>query len=86
MPDLSAENASNGSLPTGRIVHGLVALTAADRDERADGAPTRRSELVLADAGFSYQEIAALTGKNREAVRSTLRRLTKDSESKGTRK
>jgi DNA-directed RNA polymerase specialized sigma24 family protein len=55
----------------------LVALLAADRDERADENPVRRSEAVLSDAGFSYQEIAHLTGKKTQAVRSSLRRAKK---------
>lgn len=53
---------------------GVLALMAADRDERIDGPPPRRSELVLADAGFSAREIAKLTGRDYEAVRSSLRR------------
>lgn len=53
---------------------GVLALRAADRDERAEDLPPRRSELVLADGGFSAQEIAKLTGRNYEAVRSSLRR------------
>jgi hypothetical protein len=54
-------------------------LLAADRDERAEDQPTRRSESVLIDAGFTHQEIALLTGKNKEAVRSFVRRQTKKS-------
>lgn len=65
---------SDGVLDTGRIMLGVLALLAADRDERADDLPPRRSELVLADAGFTAQEIAKLTGRNYEAVRSSLRR------------
>jgi len=65
---------SDGALDTSRIMLGVLALLAADRDERAEDVPTRRSELVLADAGFSAQEIAKLTGRNYEAVRSSLRR------------
>jgi DNA-directed RNA polymerase specialized sigma24 family protein len=64
---------------SGRTLAALVALLAADRDERADEKPVRRSEVVLSDAGFSYQEIARLTGKKIEAVRSTLRRAKKAS-------
>ena len=49
-------------------------MLAADRDERVEKVPARKTELVLADAGFEYKEIATLTGKNAEAVRSLLRR------------
>jgi hypothetical protein len=57
-----------------RTLHRILALLAADRDERNEGEPPRRTEIVLADAGFTHQEIAKLTGRNPEAVRSTLRR------------
>jgi DNA-directed RNA polymerase specialized sigma24 family protein len=71
------ENSPEAAPPvetSGRTLTALVALLAADPDERADGTPVRRSEAVLADAGCSYQEIARLTGKKTEAVRSALRR------------
>jgi DNA-directed RNA polymerase specialized sigma24 family protein len=58
-------------------MRGMVALLAADRDDRIDDGPPRRSEIVLADAGFSAQEIAKITGRNYEAVRSSLRRHAK---------
>ncbi len=63
-----------GEPTAGQIMAGVLALLAADRDERAEDLPVRKSELVLAEAGFNAQEIAALTGKNKEAVRSALRR------------
>lgn len=56
---------------------GVLALLAADRDERVEGTSARRTELILEDAGFSAREIATLTGKDYEAVRSTLRRGSK---------
>jgi DNA-directed RNA polymerase specialized sigma24 family protein len=62
------------ALPPEKVMRGVFALLAADRDERFDGTPPRKSELVLADAGFESREIAELTGKNPEAVRSLLRR------------
>jgi hypothetical protein len=62
------------ALDTSRIMLGVLTLLAADRDELAEDLPTRRSELVLADAGFTTQGIAKLTGRNYEAVRSSLRR------------
>lgn len=76
MAEKTAETTSIAESSDGTLA-ALVALIAADRDERADGVPVRRSELVLSDAGFSYQEIARLTGKKIQAVRSTLRRAKK---------
>jgi DNA-directed RNA polymerase specialized sigma24 family protein len=69
-----AHDSDGATLDTSRLMLGVLALLAEDRDERVDGLPPRRSELVLADAGFSAQEIAKLTGRNYEAVRSSLRR------------
>jgi DNA-directed RNA polymerase specialized sigma24 family protein len=61
---------------TQRALLGILALLAADRDERLEGGTPRRTELVLADAGFSAREIANLTGREYEAVRSSLRRAS----------
>lgn len=52
----------------------MLALLAADRDERVEGTTPRRTEIILDDAGFSAREIAQLTGKEYEAVRSSIRR------------
>ena len=57
-----------------RAALGILALLIADRDERIEGSAPRRSDHVLSDAGFSAGEIATLTGRNAEAVRSSLRR------------
>ena len=64
-------------MDTGRVMLGVLALLAADRDERIEGSTPRRSELILADAGLSAREIAKLTGRDYEAVRSSLRRRAK---------
>jgi hypothetical protein len=66
-------NEPTGSEQT-RLLRALVALVAADRDDRANDRDPRPTEYVLADAGLSTNEIAAVTGKKREAVRSALRR------------
>jgi DNA-directed RNA polymerase specialized sigma24 family protein len=50
------------------LLRGLLAILVADREERINGATTRRTELVLADAGLSIGEVAKLTGKNYQAV------------------
>ncbi len=72
---LDSVDSTGATGPTSnRVLLGVLALLAADRDDRLDEVPPRRSEIVLADAGFSAQEIAKLTGRNYEAVRSSLRR------------
>jgi DNA-directed RNA polymerase specialized sigma24 family protein len=59
-----------------KLLRGVLALLAADRDDRVAGekARPRRSELVLAEAGLSVGEVAALLGRNRETVKSAVRR------------
>jgi hypothetical protein len=57
-----------------RILLGILALLAADRDDRVEGSTPRRTEMILDDAGFSPREISRLLGKEHEAVRSTVRR------------
>lgn len=69
-----SESELDASAALQRVALGVLALLIADRDERIEGAPPRRSDHVLADAGFNASEIAALTGRNPEAVRSSLRR------------
>jgi hypothetical protein len=57
------------------VMTGVLALLAADRDERlADTYEPRRSEAILFDAGMPINDIAAALGRNREAVKSTIRR------------
>lgn len=73
MPTESRES-DGAALDPSRIMLGVLALMAADRDERVEEIPARRSELVLADAGFTANEIVKLTGRKYEAVRSSLRR------------
>jgi DNA-directed RNA polymerase specialized sigma24 family protein len=71
---VESRDSDTAVLETSRIMLGMLVLLAADRDDRVDESPPRRSELVLADAGFTAQEIAKLTGRKYEAVRSSLRR------------
>lgn len=66
-----------------RVLFGMLALLAADRDERVEGTTPRRTEVILEDAGFSAREIAQLTGKEYEAVRSSLRRAKQAPKRKG---
>jgi DNA-directed RNA polymerase specialized sigma24 family protein len=58
-----------------RLLTALVALIAAERDERLDNrVGDRRSEVVLADAGLSVAEIAEVLGRSPDAVKSSVRR------------
>lgn len=54
------------------LVQTVLVAAAYDQIAERSGAPG--SELVLAEAGLSHTEIAAATGRNAEAVRSTIRR------------
>ena len=58
-----------------QIGKAIVALMAADRDDRSRPGPmAASSDAILAEAGFTARQIASLTGQNYEAVRSALRR------------
>jgi len=63
----------NGN-PTDRLLSGVLAMLVAERDDRLKDNEPRPSEVILADAGFTVAEIAALTGRKYETVKSALRR------------
>lgn len=56
------------------LVRAMLALQIADRDQRVVGGEARRSEVVLAEAGISLSEIAALTGREYDVVKGVARR------------
>jgi DNA-directed RNA polymerase specialized sigma24 family protein len=59
----------------GSVMRAVLALLADEREARiASDRDARKTEVLLADAGFSIGEIASLLGKNYETVKSTLRR------------
>jgi DNA-directed RNA polymerase specialized sigma24 family protein len=58
-----------------RSAAALVALLAAERDERLSQSDApRRTEVLLSDAGLSPHEIARLTGKTYAAVVKAIQR------------
>jgi DNA-directed RNA polymerase specialized sigma24 family protein len=63
---------------------GILALLAADRAER-DPPASLPTELVLDAAGLDYQTIAAVIGKNPDAVRMKIARA-KAASKKGSKK
>jgi DNA-directed RNA polymerase specialized sigma24 family protein len=62
------------AIPSEKLLAGLLALTLAERLERSSGTDPRPVELILSGAGFSIGEIAQLTGRPYETVKTTLRR------------
>lgn len=65
----------NEGLGLESIMLGILALLAAERDERQDDtAKARRTEVILAAAGMSAGEIGKVLGKSRDAVRMTIAR------------
>jgi DNA-directed RNA polymerase specialized sigma24 family protein len=58
-----------------KTLAGILALLIAEREERLnEKGEVRKTEVILADAGLSIGEIAALAGKNYDAVKMTIRR------------
>jgi hypothetical protein len=64
----------------------LLALQAAERDDRLnpDGTP-RPTDVVLAEAGLNYGEVAQLTGRGYEAVKGTNRRWRERAAARGAK-
>lgn len=68
------------------LLRALVALQIAERQDRSSGEAGRPSELVLADAGVALADIAALTGRKYETVKTTVRRAREASAEKPSKK
>lgn len=75
--DSPGERGSSGtSVSLERSAYALLALRVAERLEKLAGdAPKRATKSILFDAGLSFSEIAPLVGKDKEAVRSMVRRV-----------
>jgi DNA-directed RNA polymerase specialized sigma24 family protein len=72
---MTDEGAAQGRPGQDSVMRAVLALLADEREARiASDRTARKTEELLADAGFSIGEIAALLGKNYESVKSTLRR------------
>jgi DNA-directed RNA polymerase specialized sigma24 family protein len=69
--------ANDDSIDLETALVGVLALLIAQREEAGDTTPKRRTELVLADAGFSPSQIARLVGKRPDAVRMAIARARK---------
>jgi DNA-directed RNA polymerase specialized sigma24 family protein len=69
-----AEDGNARQLSVEQLLAAMVALQMADRDERLTGAEPRRTELVLADAGVGLADIARLTGRPYDTVKTAVRR------------
>lgn len=58
-----------------RSLVGILALLAAERDDRvAASGEGRRSEIIMSDAGLTIAEIAQVTGRKYETVKTAIRR------------
>lgn len=65
-----------------RVQLGILALLAADRAER-EPEPALSTEVVLDAAGLSNQQIAAVLGKNPDAIRMKISRAKAAAKKKG---
>lgn len=70
----STEAPSETYLSVEKALTGILAVLVADREGRLNGKEERSTDVVLADAGFSYGEISQLTARPYEAVKSAVRR------------
>jgi hypothetical protein len=54
---------------------GILAILVDEREERtSDDRSSRKTEILLSNAGLSVEDIVALTGKTSAAVRKTIER------------
>lgn len=74
--------AADDQIPT--LLRALVALQIADRQERLSDDAPRPTEVVLAEAGLALGDIADLTGRKYESVKTTIRRA-RETQSKATK-
>jgi DNA-directed RNA polymerase specialized sigma24 family protein len=70
-----AGNDTESTLTGDKALAGMLALLVAEREERlGDEKDARKTESVLASAGLTANEIAALMGKKVDAVRKAIQR------------
>ena len=65
-------------IPAEAAMAGILALMVESRErELGDDRSAAKTEVLLSNAGLSIDDIAAVTGKNYDAVRVTLNRAKK---------
>lgn len=70
-----ASKDADSTLTGDKALAGMLALQVAEREERlGDEKDARKTEVVLASAGLTATEIAALMGKKVDAVRKAIQR------------
>jgi DNA-directed RNA polymerase specialized sigma24 family protein len=68
-------NDAETTLTGDKALVGMLALLVAEREDRlSDDKDVRKTEVVLASAGLTANEIAALMGKKVDAVRKAIQR------------
>lgn len=72
---MSPDQSTDEGITTQQLLQALLLVAIAEREERASPeGPRRRTEVLLNDAGFSLGNIAKMTGRPYESVKSTIRR------------
>jgi DNA-directed RNA polymerase specialized sigma24 family protein len=83
MSEEAKERPAPPEVATNDVLKAILIVLLDEREAKASERPGQvRSELMLADAGMSYQVIAKLLGKNPDAVRMTIARARRDSGAK----
>lgn len=80
MPGTRAPKKQTATVPPNpsSVMAGVLAILVAEREERLNGSDEKnkpaKSEVLLANAGLTPNEIAQLMGKNLAAVQKTIQR------------
>jgi hypothetical protein len=82
---MASKNGTTVEIEPNKSMAGVLAILIADREERM-GADPRKTEVILADAGLSHGDIAAVTGKQYAAVRMAVNRSRKPKKRKKAKK
>jgi hypothetical protein len=79
---MATENTAKGGVSLEATMAGVLALLVDEREARVgEKYQARKTEVLLADAGLAYGEIAVLLGKDYHAVRMAITRARRSKKS-----
>ena len=84
---MNKTDANTGALSTDALLLAMVTLMIDQRERSTSGDAARvKTEILLANAGLTYQQIGPIMNKSPNAVRKVIERATKSQASKSANK